>query len=146
MFWEELTFKKHDDVMMFCVSFFIFCFEPTVTEKLDENNFHQHYGIFFDSTILKLLDHSYVQSSFATITKYFDNSIWNNALQLKILWTWITIWTNFFLGKYLSTKIYIAAWKIIIYTIILGCSSKNIAPKYLTYYCVLLFLTNSPSL
>ena len=47
---------------------------------MDENNFRQYYGIFFESTILKLLDHSYVQSPFATITRYFDNGIWNDTL------------------------------------------------------------------
>ena len=87
--------------MILCVTIFIFCLEPTVTEQLDENNFCDYYGIFFESTILKLLDHSYGQSSFATITKHFDNGIWHNALQLKILRTWITIWTNFFLNEYL---------------------------------------------
>ena len=54
---------------------FSFCLEPTVTEQLDENDFRHYYGIFFESTILKLLDHSYVQSFFATITKHFDNGI-----------------------------------------------------------------------
>ena len=47
---------------------------------MHENNFRQYYGIFFESTILKLLDHSYVQSPFATITRYFDNGIWNDTL------------------------------------------------------------------
>ena len=32
--------------MIFCVSIFIFCLEPTVREQLDENNFHHCYGIF----------------------------------------------------------------------------------------------------
>ena len=42
--------------MKFCVSIFVFCLEPTVREELDENNFRHCYGIFFESTILKLLD------------------------------------------------------------------------------------------
>ena len=89
--------------MIFCISIFIFCLEPTVSEQLDENDFHHYYGIFFESTILKVLDHNYVHSPFATITKYFDNgiwnddnAIWNDALQLKILRTWITTRTKFF--------------------------------------------------
>ena len=61
-----MTFKGYEDVMILCVTIFIFCLEPTVTEQLDENNFCDYYGIFFESTILKLLDHSYGQSSFAT--------------------------------------------------------------------------------
>ena len=86
--------------MIFFVSIFIFCLEPTVREQLDENDFCHYYN-FFESTIPKLLGHSYVQSSFATITRHFDNGIWNGTLQLKILRTRITIWGNFFLGKYL---------------------------------------------
>ena len=44
-----------------------------VSEQLDENDFRHYYGIFFESTILKLLDDSYVQTSFATIAGQFDN-------------------------------------------------------------------------
>ena len=61
--------------MIFCVLIFIFSLEPTVREQLDENDFRHYYGNFFESTILKLPDHSYVQSSFATVTKHFDNGI-----------------------------------------------------------------------
>ena len=46
----------------------------------------------------------HVQSSFATITRHLDNGIWNDTLQLKILRTWITIWTNFFLSKYFKKE------------------------------------------
>ena len=75
--------------MIFCVFIFIFCLEPTVREQLDENDFRHYYGIFFESTILELLDHSYSQSSFATITRHFCNGIRKDTLKLKILWTWI---------------------------------------------------------
>ena len=61
--------------MIFCVSIYIFCLEPTLREQLDESDFRPYYGIFFESTITKLLDHSYVQSSFGTITRYLDNDI-----------------------------------------------------------------------
>ena len=91
--------------MIFCVSIFYFCLEPTVPEQLVGKDFHDYshyYAIFSESNIFKLLDHSCIQSYFATITKHFDNSIWNDALQLlKILRTWITIWTNYFSSKYL---------------------------------------------
>ena len=49
--------------MIFYVLIFVFCLEPTAREQLDESNF-RHYGIFLKSTILKLLDHSYVQKFF----------------------------------------------------------------------------------
>ena len=51
----ELTFKEYEDTMIFCVSIFNFCLEPTVREQLDENDFCHYYGIFFESTIAKLL-------------------------------------------------------------------------------------------
>ena len=44
--------------MIFCVLIFIFCLEPTIREQLDENDFRHYYGIFLESTILKLLDRS----------------------------------------------------------------------------------------
>ena len=56
--------------MIFRVLIFIFCLEPTVREQLDESDFRHYYGIFFKVTILKLLDHSYVQRSFATIRRF----------------------------------------------------------------------------
>ena len=46
--------------MIFYVFILIFCLELTVRAQLDENEFHHYYGILFESTILKLLDHSYV--------------------------------------------------------------------------------------
>ena len=125
--------------MIFCVSVFIFCLEPTVREQLDEKNFRHCYGIFIDNNILKLLWSNHVQSSFATITRHFDNAIWNDTLQLKILQTCISIWSNFFLSKNLQTKIGEGVWKIIIYAIIQACSSKNIAPINFAHYCMLFF-------
>ena len=81
---------------------------------------------------------SYVHSSSATIARHFENGIWNDTLQLKILRTWITIWTNFFSWVNILKR---KSAKIIIYTIIRACSSKNIAPRHFTYYCMLFFLS-----
>ena len=87
--------------MKFCVFILIFCLEPTVREQLDENDFRRCYGIFFESTILKLLD----QATFKVLSQQLQDTlttaISSDRLQLKILQTWITIWTNFFLSKYL---------------------------------------------
>ena len=33
--------------------------------------------VFFESVILKVLDHSYVQNSFSAIARHLDNGIWN---------------------------------------------------------------------
>ena len=77
--------------MIFCVSVFIFRLEPTVREQLDENNFRRCYGIFFESTILKLLD----QATFKVLSQQLQDTlttaISSDRLQLKILQTWITI-------------------------------------------------------
>ena len=40
---------------------------------------------------LKLLDHSYIQSSFSTNTRHIDNSILKDTLQFFMLWTWINM-------------------------------------------------------
>ena len=45
--------------MMFYVFYFDFWFR-TDGMTVSENDFHHYYGILFESTILKLLDHSYV--------------------------------------------------------------------------------------
>ena len=77
--------------MIFCVFIFIFRLEPTVREQLDENDFRRCYGIFFESTILKLLDQAMFKVFFERITRHFDNGIQNDTLQLKISRTWIAI-------------------------------------------------------
>ena len=127
--WAELTFKGYADAIIPCLSIFIFHLEPAVRKELHENNFHHYYGFFY------IPFWKYVTSSFTIITKHFDNGNWNDTLQLKILQTWFTIWTNFFLGKYTYTKIDKGAWKIIIYKVIRACSSNNIAPRNFTYLC-----------
>ena len=130
--------------MIFCVSIFIFCLEPTVTEQLDGNDFRHYYDFFS-----KLPFWNYLM----LCLKFFSNNykaLWQRHLKRYItvedFTDIITIWTNFFLSKYLSTKIGKSAWKIIIYTIIRACSSKNIAPRHFTYYCMLLFVSNKSSL
>ena len=62
--------------MEFLVFISIFCLETTVRE----NNWLRTTSvtamvIVFESVILKVLDHSYVQSSFSTITRRLDNGI-----------------------------------------------------------------------
>ena len=76
LFWVELAFTWYEDAMIFRVFILIFCLELTVREQLDQNDFRHYYGNFLESTILKLPDHSYVENSFATITRHFENDIW----------------------------------------------------------------------
>ena len=102
LFRVELTFKGHEDAMIFCVSIFIFCLELTVREQLDENDFRHYYGIF-------LKYHSETTWSTTQLcSKFFHNNyktLWQRHLEQYIsvenLRTWNTIWTNFFLSKYL---------------------------------------------
>ena len=75
MFGVELTFKQYEDAMIFGLSIFLISLETTLKEKLDENHFRHYYGNFFESTILRVLDHSYVQSSYVTFTRHFDKGI-----------------------------------------------------------------------
>ena len=67
--------------MIFCVSIFIFCSEPALREQLDENDFRHCYGIFFESTILKLLDQAMfkvlLQKLQDTLTTAFETMNYN---------------------------------------------------------------------
>ena len=72
--------------------------------------------------------HSSLHYLIEPCSKFFCKTLWQRYITVdEILRTWIIMWSNFFLSKYLSTKIGESAWKIIIYTIIRVCSSKNIA-------------------
>ena len=58
-------------------SFLFFLFRNTVIrEQLDEDNFCRCYVFFPGSIIPKVPHRSYVPSSFSTITRQLDNSIW----------------------------------------------------------------------
>ena len=50
---------------------FIFRLEPTVREQVDENDFCRCYGIFFKSTILKLLD----QAMFKVLSQQLQDTL-----------------------------------------------------------------------
>ena len=99
---------------------------------LDEHDF-RHCCFFFFSKVpfFKLLDHSYVQSSFSVITRHVHNSVLKGSLQLNILRTWINICEFFHqdLGKDHETKVNEGNRQIISCTKIRACTSKNIAPK-----------------
>ena len=53
--------------------------------------------ILFENSILKLLDHSYVQSYFSRITRHIENNILKDTLQLNNLRTWINIGAKYFI-------------------------------------------------
>ena len=61
----------YENPMIFCVSIFIFCLEPTVKEQLDENGFRHCYGIFSETTIPKLLD----QAMFKVLSQQLPDTL-----------------------------------------------------------------------
>ena len=74
-----------------CFHFYFLFRNNGLREQLYQNDFCCCYGqICFESVIPQVLDHSYVQSSFSTITRHLDNGIWK-TLQLKILPTWTNV-------------------------------------------------------
>ena len=60
-----------------CFHFYFLFRNNGIREQLYQNDFCCCYGeICFESVIPQVLDHSYVQSSFSTITRHLDNGIW----------------------------------------------------------------------
>ena len=92
-------------------SFLFFCLEPMIKKgHLDENVFRHCYGNFFKVPCWKLVDHSYVWSSFTTISDHIGSSILKDTLklQLKILQTQISIRATLscpIIMKLISTKV-----------------------------------------
>ena len=91
------------DAMIFHVLTLIFLFRTTSKKRhLDENDFDTVMVVFSKVPFWKLLDHSYIQSSFSIIVKHIDNSILKDTLQLKILRTWIKIRSNSFIKTWVN--------------------------------------------
>ena len=71
--------------------------------------------IFSKVFFWKLLDRNYIQSSFSAIARHIENRILKDALQLKVLRTWIKIRANSFIRTWVnimkqnSTKV---SWKL----------------------------------
>ena len=91
------------DAMIFHVLTLIFLFRTTSKKRhLDENDFDTVMVVFSKVPFWKLLDHSYIQSSFSIMVKHIDNSILKDTLQLKILRTWIKIRSNSFIKTWVN--------------------------------------------
>ena len=74
------------------VHFYYFCLEPMVKRTLECERFPSLLWWFSSIVALwKLLDHNCVQSSFSRITRYIENGILKDILQLNDLWTSISI-------------------------------------------------------
>ena len=105
--WDFFTFSLPDFRMIRrclgiqCVSFF--CLEPTVKKDTLMRMTSVTVMITFSKvTIWELLDHSYVQSSFSTSTRYINNSILKETLRFKILQTLINIHANSFIKTWVN--------------------------------------------
>ena len=86
-FWVEQTLEWYKGVMVFFVFivfiylfiylFIYFCLEPTVWKNTWMRTTSAIVMVIFSKLLLwKLLDHSYVQSSFWTTLRPIDNGIW----------------------------------------------------------------------
>ena len=71
---------------------YYFCLEPTVRKDAWMRTTSVTVMAFFSKVAFwKLLDHSYVQSSFSINTRHIESSILKDTLQLNIFWTWINL-------------------------------------------------------
>ena len=133
--------------MVFRVFIFIFCLESV----LGKDTWMRAASvtamvIFLKVSFWKLLDHSYIQSSFSTIVRYIDKSI---LKELKILRAWIKICANSFIKAWVninwkSTKV---PWKLSLaekYDPALQWTLHQ-SRLYFAYCYMLLFLSNKPS-
>ena len=102
LFRVELTFKGHEDAMIFCVSIFIFCLEQTVREQLDENDFRRYYGIFFKvpfrkylinyTTTLKVLSQQLQDTlTVAFRTIHFSWKFYGHGSPYELIFSWVNI-------------------------------------------------------
>ena len=71
-----MTFEWHEDIMVLRVFIFIFLFRANC------NNGHLMI-VFPKVPFWKLLDHSYVQSSFSTIVRSIENNILKDTLPVE---------------------------------------------------------------
>ena len=82
-----------------------FCLEPTLRKDAWMRTTSVTVMAFFSKVAFwKLLDHSYVQSSFPIITRHIENSILKDTLQLNILRTWIKLRAKSFIKTSVNMK------------------------------------------
>ena len=82
-----------------------FYLEPTVRKDAWMRTTSVTVMAFFSKVAFwKLLDHSYVQSSFPIITRHIENSILKDTLQLNIFRTWINLRATSFIKTSVNMK------------------------------------------
>ena len=89
-----IKWRCHGIPRFYC---YYFCLEPTVRKDAWMKTTSVTVMQFFSKVAFwKLLDHSYVLSSFP-ISKHIENSILKDIVQLNILWTWINLHATSFI-------------------------------------------------
>ena len=84
---------------------YYFCLEPTVRKDGWMRTTSVTVMAFFSKVAFwKLLDHSYVQSSFPIIMRNIENSILKDTLQLNIFRTWINLRATSFIKTSVNMK------------------------------------------
>ena len=84
---------------------YCFCLEPTVRKDTWMRTTSVTVMAFFPKVAFwKLLDHSYVQSSFSINTRHIENSILKDTLQLNIFRTWINLRATSFIKTSVNMK------------------------------------------
>ena len=82
-----------------------FCLESTVRKIAWMRTTSVTVMAFFSKLAFwKLLDHSYVQSSFQIIMRHIENSILKDTLQLNIFRTWINLHATSFIETLVNMK------------------------------------------
>ena len=84
---------------------YYFCLELTVEKDAWMRTTSVTVMAFFSKVAFwKLLDHSYVQSSFQIITRHIENSILKDTIQLNIFRTWINLRATSFIKTSVNVK------------------------------------------
>ena len=84
---------------------YYFCLETTVRKDAWMRTISVTVMAFFSKVAFwKLLDRSYIQSSFQIITRHIENSILKDTLQLNIFRTWINLRATFFIKTSVNMK------------------------------------------
>ena len=127
--------------MAFCVFIFIFLFKNNVIRKqLDENDFRLCYVFFPESIILKVLDHSYVQSSLSTIMRQLDNSIWKTPYNWIFYGHWCQAGTKTFNLLFYASLSVKQAW----FLNLTNVDPLIFATIFLPFYLLILYLEVYP--
>ena len=97
--------------------FYILFTNNSIREELDQNDFGRYYGnFFFEKVISKILDHSYVQSSFSSTSSSSIHNYeapWKRILKDGI-WKTPYNWRFYGHGSTWKSSLHQGIWRIIV--------------------------------